>query len=237
MTRIRWRYVLTIALACLLGPALLALAAPSRFDGLISPTVISNTGTLTIGPSTDALKIEILDSTFGSPKIRSKNTPASYIFFDNNTFINANGGFVLPGVDLLLSFGSGTFKWQNVYSRHYGSGQSADPSCATGAALGSGGGLACSCNGTDSAMACTFTSGSSGTTTGTWGTITFNTAYSTAPTCVLSAGTGATAGSAVGYTVALNQASATTTTILVESSGTPATGATYYFNIKCEEAL
>lgn len=144
---------------------------------------------------------------------------------------------ISPITTLASGLGSSSAVWTTVYARHYASSQAADPSCTPGAAMGTGGSVGCTCAGTDTAMACTFVMGAAGVNSGTWATITQNTATSVPQTCVMSAGTAATATSAVGYTVALNHAAATTTTQQVDSGSAPVAGATYYFNIHCHEAL
>lgn len=116
-------------------------------------------------------------------------------------------------------------------AHHAGSGSA--PSCAVGAALGSGGSVGCTCTGTDTAMECVFVGGASGTGTGTMGTITYATTFSTKPYCVASAYSAATAASGAGYTMAVNRASSSATTLIFEAGGSVAGGATYGFDIVC----
>lgn len=137
------------------------------------------------------------------------------------------GSSIGPLNDLAGSDGNASFRWTAVYTRHIETGQSAVPSCSGGAALGTGGSPGCVCVGTDTAMECTFTTGTSGQTTGTMGTITFNTAFDATPRCTLTMSSGASQ-SGLGWATAVKRGSSSATQIVVEAGAVPGGGGSIY---------
>lgn len=103
--------------------------------GGVAAAINSSGGTLEFGTTTAGTQVEVTDSGFGSPKIRAKTTPGTYIFFDNNLFLGANGSFVLPAADVTIRIGDSTHRWHSVNSNDYYVG------AGGGAGLGSGSGV------------------------------------------------------------------------------------------------
>lgn len=142
--------------------------------------------------------------------------------------------FNTEGVDPFGTRNNGSISkpWQYSYTRHLRGVAASAPTCAPGAALGTGG-AACSCTGSsDLALECVFQAGSSGTTADEMGTVTFNLAYNVAPKCTFSPKGASFAGS-VGYQTAV--ASTSTTTVVISTLGTPTPTATYTGIIHCIE--
>lgn len=137
------------------------------------------------------------------------------------------GGGIVPINSLNAPNGDGTHFWTAVYARHIETGQSAVPSCSGGAALGTGGSPGCACTGTDTSMECSFTTGTSGQTTGTMGTITFNTAFDATPNCVLTMSTTASQ-AGIGWATSVVKGSSSATQIVVRTGIAPGAGGTVY---------
>lgn len=138
----------------------------------------------------------------------------------------------ITGTDFSFSVGDATHRASAINFRHLVSGQSAAPQCTPGAGLGAGG--TCSCTGSDTAMECTFTTGS-GTASGTMGTVTFNTAFGSNPYCVSVSSSQANAGT-IGWSSAIDRSAGSTTTFVMKNATAGAAGTPYPFQIHCIDA-
>lgn len=137
--------------------------------------------------------------------------------------------------NLTTTLGASGNAWTEFYGRHIVGTQAAKPTIAAGTGAGTGPTIAVTNNSDDIAGQVTLTAGTTPTASATIWTLTFNTAYGTAPWCTVTPSNAATSGlaAAIWY---FDQANSTTTTMRIDAGATGLTGATVYsWNYVCSQ--
>ena len=139
-----------------------------------------------------------------------------------------------PNDDLAQPCGNATQRWNQGFFDHLVSGSTSAPTGVVGAAAGTGGSLGVSVTGNDLAFSVAVTAGASGTTSGTYVTITPHTAYGATPRCVFVGGSQQEQFD-FGWSLIYDKAASSSSSLVFKLGQPPTANSTFDFHVLCVE--